>query len=117
MRDFSEEVKTTLETVCTTYYFYPDSFNTLPVISYYDSENSSDDGRDLLTPIGFHIDVWAKTVPSLKSVVSDVDLKMRDMGFARTFSQPLPDPSGYRRQSMIYKGKYNALDGKIYSQL
>lgn len=116
MRDLSPEVKAALETVCNNvFYYYPDSFKKMPAISYYDCGNSSDDNRDLLTPVAFHIDVWTKTVPALQALVTSVDTSIRGMGFRRTFSQPVPDPSGYRHQSMIYQGVYNALDGKLYS--
>lgn len=117
MRDLSPEVKQTLEAVCpNVFYFYPNSFENMPAVSYYDCANSGDDSRDLLTPVAFHIDVWALTVPTLKPLVKSVDEAIRGMGFRRTLSQSVPDPSGYRHQSMRFEGVYNALDEKIYSR-
>jgi hypothetical protein len=117
MRDLSPEVKTAIEAVCpSVFYFYPDDFENLPAISFYDSGNSGGDNRDLLTPVAFHVDVWTLTVPTLKPLVTSVDAAMRGLGFRRTFSQPVPDPSGYRHQSMIFQGTFNAVDGKLYSR-
>jgi hypothetical protein len=117
MRDLSPEVKTALEEVCSNvFYFYPDSFESLPAISYYDSGNSCEDSRDLLTPVSFHVDVWALTVSALKLLVASADTAMRGLGFRRTFSQPVPETTGYRHQSMIFQGTYNTLDEKLYSR-
>lgn len=98
------------------FYFYPDSFNTPPIIAYSDANNSSDDATDLWTPVAIKADVWAKTVPQLKALVEQVDTAMRGLGLRRALSQPLPDPSGLRRQTMRFEGVYNALDNKIYSR-
>ena len=119
MRDLSPEVKAALETALpgNVYYFYPHSFSSLPVISYYDQNNAGEDGRDLLTKVAFQVDIWAKTIPQLKPLIAQTDAAMRGLGFRRSFcSPPLPDPSGLRHQSMRFEGTYNALDQKLYSR-
>jgi hypothetical protein len=117
MIDLSSPVANALEAICSNvFFYYPDDFETLPAISYFDNGNSSNDNSDLLTKVSFQIDVWSLTVPDCKTITAAADTAMRGLGFRRTFSQPIPDPSGYRHQSMKYQGTFNAIDGNLYSR-
>ena len=118
MRDFTKEVRAALLGACPrVFFYYPNDFTTMPAISYYDNLNSSADGSDLLTNLGFQIDVWSKNVDDCKAITAAADTAMRSLGFRRSFSQQITDPSnGYRHQSMRFEGTYNALDQKIYSR-
>lgn len=117
MRDLTPEVTAALKAVCShVYFFYPNSFTTTPLISFYDLGNTSDDGMDNLTRVAFQIDCWDKTVAGCKALVAGVDTVIRGLGFRRSFSQSISDPSGLRRQTMRFEGTYNALDQKLYSR-
>lgn len=117
MRDLCPEVRTALLTACTrAYYYYPEDFDTFPMLSYYDNGNVGEDKSDLLTKVAFQVDVWADTITELKPLADAADTAMRGLGFRRAFSQPVHDPSGIQHQSMRFEGTYNALDGKLYSR-
>lgn len=119
MRDFTKEMRAAMLTACSNVYSdYPNDFTKTPCVSFFENLNNSADGTDLLTNIGFQVDVWAKTIAELKSMVAAVDIAVRGtIGLRRSFSQQITDPSsGYRHQSMRFEGTYNALDQKIYSR-
>lgn len=115
MIDYSKIIKTALLTACPRVYSdYPDTFNQTPVISFYEAANSGDDTRDLLTPLAYQVDVWALKTGDLKSTVAAVDMAIRTLGFRRALSREVPDPSGYKHQTMRFEGVYNALEHKLY---
>lgn len=117
MIDLHPAVWAALKAVCpNTFRFYPNSFNTLPVIAFREAGNSSADSSDLLTPVSYQVDAWTKMTTQLDDLVASIDAAMRGLGFRRALSQEIYDPSGYRRQTMRFEGTYNALDGKLYSR-
>jgi hypothetical protein len=117
MIDLHPEVITALQTTCSLVYrFYPNSFTNTPMLSFYQNGNSSEDNSDLLTKVAFQVDVWTKTIAELDSLVKNVDGAMRGLGFRRSLSQEIPDPSGLRRQTMRFEGTFNAIDGNLYSR-
>ena len=118
MIDLTKPVREALLTACSRVYpTYPDTFSQTPVISFYEAANSSEDFEDIWTPIAFSVDVWAKKgAGDFKATVAKADTAMRGLGFRRSLSREVPDPSKYRHQAMRFDGVYNALDGKIYSR-
>lgn len=117
MIDLTNTVRQALLGACPrVYFYYPNQFTVLPAISYFDQANTSEDQTDEWTEIVWQVDVWAKTVADCKTTAAAADTAMRGLGLRRAFSASVPDPNGYRHQSMRYEGNYNALDGKIYAR-
>lgn len=92
-------------------YFHPESFVTLPAISYFELSNSTKvrtDGRERLAEIAIQIDVWAKSSSEASSLAEDVDNKMVSIGFTRSFSGDLFESrSKIHHKSMRFKGIIN----------
>lgn len=77
-----------------TNYYYPQNFNQLPIVTYYELENrtllTSADGEELLSEVTYSIDVWSKESTSEISI--QIDKLMRSIGFRRTSSNDLFEP-------------------------
>ena len=117
MIDMTGKIRRALLSACPrVYFYYPNQFIALPAVSFYDTVNTSEDQTDEWTKLAWQVDVWAKTVADCKATAAAADTAMRGLGFRRAFSASVPDPNGYRHQSMRYEGYYNALDSKIYSR-
>lgn len=97
------------ETGYKVYFFYPESFTTLPIISYYELDNSTrfkEDGEDVLAKITYAIDIWNKT--STSEIVEAVDKKMMAMGFTRTSCVDLYEiDTKIHHKSLKYSGIIN----------
>lgn len=80
-----EEIVTALETIAETYQFHPDTFNTLPLISFYEIDNSEAqhaDNEEIASRLEYVIDIWSNT--STTSLTNQVNTKMQELGFKRT---------------------------------
>lgn len=86
---------------------YPDSFESLPYISFYELNN--DDvykiSEELYTEIVIQIDIWHnRSAGALARQVNDV---MNSIGLKRDFARDIQDPSGIKHKTMRFKAKIN----------
>ena len=96
------------QTDITVNYYYPQNFNQLPIITYYELENrtllTSADGEELLSEITYSIDVWSKESTSEISI--KIDELMRSIGFKRTSSNDLFEPdTKINHKVLCYSGQ------------
>lgn len=84
------------------YYFYPESWDSLPAISYYEQDNKDDafaDGEAISETIIVVIDIWSKN--SVTAIFRRVDYLMKQLGFIRESAADVPDPK-YKHKSIRY---------------
>ena len=88
------------------YYNYPSNWGALPVVSYYEVNNSDfaqADGKEYLSDIAFQVDIWSKD-PDMnveKSLL--IDSRLALMGLRREFSHDLFESgSGLHHRTMRY---------------
>ena len=104
MIDNNAEVYSILSDIGTTFFQYPDSFATFPIISYWDSNHTAEDyqdGKNDLDIIETTVDIWEKTDETTGELIKihvDVDNAMRAHGFKRY----LPVISLYETDTHIY---------------
>ena len=96
-------------------YFFPDEFNELPIISYYEIENSDSGycGREVLSDISYQIDVWGRG--NISKLCIEVDKKMAELGFRRSFGQDL-SKDGIARRTLRYSARINNKTGYVYKK-
>jgi hypothetical protein len=116
MIDNNEEVYGVLSVIGTTFFQYPDSFATFPIISYWDSSHEADDyedGKSGVDRIETTVDVWEKEDANgnLIKIHEQMDSAMRAAWFARTN----PIIGMYENDIHIfhYQGKYK----KLYEEI
>lgn len=86
---------------------YPESFESLPYISFYELNNNDayKIKEELYTEISIQIDIWHnRSTGTLARQVNDV---MNSIGLKRDFARDIPDPSGIKHKTMRFKGKIN----------
>ena len=68
-----------------------DSQSDIPCISYREYSNVADREGDTIgySQITYHVKVWAKNMKDLAGYASQVDNKMRELGFKRTTANDL----------------------------
>ena len=100
-------------------YACPQSFETLPIISYYEIENAvSDltyDGREYLSRVAYQVDVWGESMAEIQSIAQTVDDALFALGFVREFSQDLPGDTMLLHHKTLRYGGYVRQDGRIFS--
>jgi hypothetical protein len=80
-----EDIVTALNTIAETFYFHPETFTTLPLISFYEIDNSEAqhaDDKEIVSRLEYVIDIWSNT--STTSLTNQVNEKMQGLGFKRT---------------------------------
>lgn len=78
------------------FFIYPDSFKTLPCISYredFNSPQASADDMEYMSRIIFTVDVWGKTSEEVSSISIAVDAQMESAGFVRDFATDVLEPN------------------------
>lgn len=90
------------------YFHYPDDFNTLPAVSYFEYNNSPDlfaDDVEIGSEIIFQVDVWSTASTSAIALV--VDDVMVSEGFTRASARDLYEPdTKIHHKSMLYRTDY-----------
>lgn len=83
---------------------YPEDFNKLPHISFYEQDNQDSYklSKEVYTEIVIQIDIWHNR--STGTLAQAVNEKMNSIGFRREFARDIPDPS-IKHKSMRFKGK------------
>jgi len=74
-------------------YFYPNSFNTLPIITYQETNNRNADffdNKPFSDESTIQIDVWTNV--STTAIAKLVDSVMQNLLFTRDFSSDVPNP-------------------------
>lgn len=109
MRDNNAEVYTVLSAVGNTYFQYPSSFATFPIISYWDSNHEADeflDGKSTIDKVETTVDVWEKedSNGNLIKIHTQMDSAMRASGFVR--SNPIVGMYETDTHVYHYQGKY-----------
>lgn len=78
------QTATGLSTLQGFYFFYPPNFTTLPVLSYFELDNTGNlyaDNQEIGSEIVYQIDLWGKT--SLSNYALAVDSAMTTLDFTR----------------------------------
>ena len=74
------------------YFFYPDDFQTLPCVSYYEITNrelNKADDSEYSSEIEFIVDVWGDSSSEISSIALEVNTAMQGLGFKRTASRDM----------------------------
>jgi len=117
MIDNNAEVCAILSLVGTTYFQYPTSFATFPIISYWDSGHEADgfyDGKSTVDKPEITVDVWEKEDPltgALIKIHAQMDSAMRAHGFIR--ANPIVGTYETDTHVYHYQGKYK----KLYEEI
>jgi hypothetical protein len=78
------------------FFYYPDGFESLPCVSYYELINADyheADDEPYDATIEFMVDVWSKDIDEAEEVANLANEKMKSLGFRRTFSRDAYDPA------------------------
>lgn len=84
------QTATALSTLTGFFFQYPPDFTNLPLLSYFELDNTGDlyaDDQEIASEIIFQIDLWGKT--SLSNYANAVNSAMVSLDFARMQSQDL----------------------------
>ncbi len=68
----------------------------VPAITFYVSDNAAElnlDNEIAKQDIEITVDVWAKTSSAADTLLSQVEAKMRGIGYRLSFSMDVPDPA------------------------
>lgn len=112
MVDVNNEVKKILAAVdgVNSVYYHPDSFNSLPVISYYDLATNTGlcyDNAEYSQCSDAAIDIWGKSGAQCARIAVSVDKAMQDSGWKRELSRDMPPEDGvYHKTMRFYKQIY-----------
>lgn len=92
---------------------YPEDFNNLPHISFYEQENKDiyKLKTEVMTEIVIQIDVWHSR--STGPLAREVNTLMNSIGFKREFARDVPDPK-IKHKTMRYKGKVDNRNLLVY---
>ena len=76
-------------------YAFPDSFVTLPTVSYMEIVNNEAEktlnGQEVFSTIAFQVDIWAKTQTELMPIFSSINTAMQGLEFNRDFKQEVKE--------------------------
>lgn len=115
MYDIKPQINTLLESIVgedSVSDAYPDDFNNLPQISFYEADNSDYlKTSDVLNEIIIVIDIWHNR--STGPLAKQVDEQMKSIGFTRTFARDIPDKN-VKHKAMRFRGIVNKNDLRIY---
>lgn len=107
MIDVNAEAEKTLSALnCKITYYYPEEFNDLPIVSFYNltekPDFSSDNEEDIQSGTVV-VDVWAEESSDCGKIAVEVNEVMTADGWNREFSRDLPpDGSGVYHKTMRY---------------
>ena len=99
------------------YYFHPQSWLRLPVISWGESgsrELAQADGREHLAELTYAVDIWSDSPAENQSLAARLDERMFAARFRRDYAADLYDAaSGLHHRSLRYRAVADAA-GNIY---
>lgn len=106
MVDVKNNVKKALEAIegVTAFFYYPNTFNKLPCISYYEASNTPEanaDDDEYLSEIAYVLDVWGADDKSVTNIVSRANAAMKTLGFRRVFSHDAHNPGSNARHKTM----------------
>ena len=105
MIDVNKEAEKSLSKVdCEAVYYYPDDFNTLPVISYYQLTERPSFGYDNIEAIQTGtvvVDVWSNKPSEVGAISLQVNDVMVADGWGREFSRDV-NPDGKPGEDYVY---------------
>jgi hypothetical protein len=110
MVDLSASVKAAIEAAgYTPEYAYPQAWNTVPVISFWESQNNELDHADdaeLLSTVQFNIDIWAETPEETHAISAAINTQMQAISFRRTGCYDLYEGevgTGLHHRNMVFE--------------
>ena len=86
-------------------YYHPDTFNKMPVLSYYELTTTTGfcaDNAEQAQRSNIVIDVWAKRAADCSRIAIEVDAAMQADNWYREFSRDLPPEDGIYHKSMRF---------------
>lgn len=107
MIDVNSEAEKTLSALdYNVVYYYPDSFEKLPVITFYNLTETPDfaaDNEEVMQEGCVVVDVWCDTPKQCGDIALEVNEAMIADGWGREFSRDLPpDDSGVYHKTMRF---------------
>lgn len=116
MYDAKVDVNTVLSTIpdVTVSDQFPTSAANTPHITFKEADNRNyhNTREELQSEIIILIDVWH--TKSTGTIATQVDEKMKSIGFSRQFAADLNDPSGIKRKTMRYRGIVDKRTNLVY---
>lgn len=118
MITLANTVREQLEKACATvWYFYPQSWMRMPMISWRESGNreiAQADGREHLAELEYTVDVWSDSAAENLQLAEQVDARMTALRLRREHSADVYDrKTGAHHRAMRYRCVADA-DGNIY---
>ena len=99
------------------FYFYPQSWEKLPAISWRESgsrEIAQADGQEYLAELTYAVDIWSDSPAENMALFAQIDGRMASARFRRDFAEDLFDTNtGRYHRTIRYRAIADA-DGNIY---
>lgn len=99
-------------------YAYPHGFQEIPVVSYYEIENTlSDvtfDGIEYMSRIAFQVDVWAESVEEIVPIARSIDDALFSVGMLREYAADIPGNDMLLHHKTMRYSCFVQHDGKIF---
>lgn len=99
------------------FYFYPQSWEKLPAISWRESGNrelAQADGKEHLAELTYAVDIWSDSPAENMALFAQIDKRMASARFRRDFAEDLFDTNtGRHHRTIRYRAIADA-DGNIY---
>lgn len=115
------DVLKTVSGVSQVSFFYPQQWVDLPAVTFYEQNNSEsarvDNGHEFLTDLTYQIDIWAKTPEECLEIATEINEKLRELGFKREFAADLyvnSENGGIHHKTLRFGCKYQGDTEKIY---
>lgn len=118
MISLSDRVKSLLAGLdAPVFYFYPQSWQRLPAISWRESGNrelAQADGKEHLAELTYAVDIWSASPETNRQLFSQIDARMASARFRRDYMEDLFDTNaGCHHRTVRYRAVADAA-GRIY---
>ncbi len=111
MIDVNAEAEKTLSKLdCKIEYYYPEDFNDLPVVSFYNLTETPDfstDNEEDIQSGTVVVDIWSDTPSDCGSIGLEVNKVMTADGWSREFSRDLGKKDGVYHRTMRFTKYFN----------
>lgn len=114
MIDVNAEAEKTLSKLdCNVEYYYPEKFNDLPVVSFYNLTENSDfsyDNEEVIQSGTVQVDIWADKPDESGEISIQVNDIMTADDWCREFSRDLGKQNGIYHKTMRFTKYFNVIE-------
>ena len=110
MIDLTQQVRQALEEKgLTPFYAYPQAWETVPVVAFWESgntENEHADDAELTSRIEYNLDIWAETPEETHAISAAINTQMQAISFRRTGCYDLYEGevgTGLHHRNMVFE--------------